>query len=123
MPGEYNFVVIRSGIGKSYSSGTNGKFTYAINVNSISPKVGSDAGGTRITISGSNFSPSETIVFIGDKINWICELDASVSTSTHLECITPPRSDSAAYDSPVNVVVTTRVTLESTCVGICTFQY
>jgi hypothetical protein len=34
-----------------------------------SAAVGSEAGGTRLKITGVNFIPEETIVFIGPRIN------------------------------------------------------
>jgi hypothetical protein len=43
-------------------------------------------------IKGSNFIISETIVFIGNAINWICEIDESRSTETEIYCTVPAKN-------------------------------
>lgn len=101
MPGDYQIYIVREGYGKS--SSTVNTFSYETLIQSVtkdddSAAVGSEAGGTRIKITGTNFIPSETIIFIGDRVNWICQLDEGASSATELYCTTPPRHES--YTTP-----------------------
>ena len=59
---------------------------------------GSEAGGTVIKITGSNFVADETMVFIGDAINWICEIDESRFTSEVIYCTVPAKFE--FYNNP-----------------------
>ena len=56
----------------------------------INPKTGGTNGGTRVTISGANFSPqglwNEVQIFFGDDL---CELDRYHSGDNTLICYTP----------------------------------
>lgn len=49
-------------------------FTYELIIHSVSPSSGSYYGGTLINIKGINFSDKkdETLVFVGNEINWMC---------------------------------------------------
>ncbi len=49
-------------------------FTYELVINSVTPSSGSYNGGTLINIKGINFSPAldETLVFVGNALNWFC---------------------------------------------------
>lgn len=103
MPGDYRLTVFKDGVGKSFASGDVNKFSYQTLITSVkkaddTDAVGSEAGGTRLKIVGTNFIPAETIVFIGNQINWICALDEAASTATELYCTTPPRHE--AYTTP-----------------------
>lgn len=51
-------------------------FSYKVTVNSVSPSTGSINGGSLITITGTNFDTTaqQTLVFIGQTINWICSI-------------------------------------------------
>lgn len=121
LPGEYRFIVNRAGVGEATAAGDANKFQYNTVITSIDNATGSEAGGTRIKINGFNFVPQETIVFIGDEINWICDLDEDASTSTELYCVTPPKH--FRYTTPQRVIVTTRILFDSVCQGSCEFTY
>ncbi|CAD8206675.1 unnamed protein product [Paramecium pentaurelia] len=121
LPGEYRFIVNRAGVGEATAAGDANKFQYNTVITSIENASGSDAGGTRIKINGFNFVPQETIVFIGDEINWICDLDEDASSSTELYCVTPPKH--YRYTTPQQVIVTTRILFDSICQGNCEFTY
>jgi hypothetical protein len=51
-------------------------FQYLFSITSISPNTGSYNGGTLLTITGNNFSPeySDTLVYVGDTTNWLCNI-------------------------------------------------
>jgi hypothetical protein len=52
------------------------QFQYLCSITSVSPSTGSYNGGTLLTITGTNFSPaySDTLVYIGDTLNWFCNI-------------------------------------------------
>lgn len=83
MPGDYLVVVNRKDYGRSspVNAGDN-KFSYGTFITGVSPSTGSEAGGTVITITGYNFVVSESLAFIGTAVNWYCDIDKSLSTST-----------------------------------------
>lgn len=45
-----------------------------------------------IKITGSNFVAGETMVFIGNAINWICEIDETRFTSEEIYCTVPAKN-------------------------------
>lgn len=61
-----------------------------------------------------------TQVYVGDAINWNCNVLAS--STTQITCVTPPRNE--AYTSAQqNVVVVGRALVDSACNGSCAFTY
>ena len=84
-------------------TGTAGTFTYlvpAVSVASVSPSSGSNAGGTAITITGSNFVSGATV-----KIGTLVAADVIVVNSSSITATTPPGpfdfSDSVSRDVTV----------------------
>ncbi len=49
-------------------------------VESVTPNVGSFAGGTDITITGTNFSTSQTEIYIGEGVNMVCVIKTITAT-------------------------------------------
>jgi hypothetical protein len=86
-------VLVKTTAGDSLA-GTAGSdsFSYGSTITSISPTSGSYNGGTLVTITGTNFADgdAQTIVFFGNTINWIC--DIQTITPTSITCLTPPLS-------------------------------
>lgn len=110
-------------VGDSVSNAGN-LFSYVFSVSSVSPSTGSINGGTLITITGTNFSPDaqNTLVYIGDTLNWFCNIENI--TATQIKCRTPPISKAYAVGTPVKVYVSTRLIILNSCVGSCsTFTY
>lgn len=59
--GDYDLIVVRNNYGSSYEvANTNDDFTYEITISSVSNNSGSQAGGTLITITGTNFVDGDT---------------------------------------------------------------
>lgn len=52
------------------------QFQYLSSIISVSPSTGSYNGGTLLTITGTNFSPAygDTLVYVGDTLNWFCNI-------------------------------------------------
>jgi len=75
-------------------------FTYITppNITSISPLTGSTAGGTSVTITGTNFTGATLVTFGG-----VAATSLSIVDSTTITCITPARATAGA----VGVIVTT----------------
>jgi hypothetical protein len=92
-------VVITNNGGQTVT-GTNA-FTYVSSptFTSISPEFGPTAGGTAVTIVGSNFISGDTF---GVTFGGVAATGVSRTDATHLTAITP-----AHVSGPVNVVVTT----------------
>jgi hypothetical protein len=112
---------------KLYATTSNGNtneldITIKVEVTSISPTSGSQAGGTTITISGGDFSNEndQTLVSIGtDSTNVLCDV---VSSSTNeVTCVT--RAAKNGMTGAQDVVVLTRIQEQSTCNGACSFTY
>lgn len=77
-----------------------------------------------LTITGSNFSPAsqQTLVYIGDTLNWFCNIESI--TSTQIKCRTPMISSSYSPGTAVNVYASTRLIIINSCPsGACTFTY
>lgn len=108
--GEYDIRVTRDGWGSNQDT-ANDDFQFKIAVTSATPNVGSDAGGTLLTINGYNFVPGEMTVFIGEGVNWMCTIISE--TTTQIQCLTPEKNDDVAYDSPVSIHVTVKLREES----------
>ena len=81
-------------------SGAFSSFTYITppNITSISPSSGSTAGGTSVTITGTNFTGATSFTFGG-----LAATSLSVVNSTTITCITPARTTAGA----VGIIVTT----------------
>ena len=80
------------------STGLAAAFTYtstSLTINSISPSSGSTAGGTVVTVAGSNFSTGATASFGGSPAS-----NVSIVSSTQLKATTPTHASGA-----VSVVV------------------
>ncbi|CAD8161606.1 unnamed protein product [Paramecium octaurelia] len=131
MPGDYKVTVTRKNFGDSYANNDDNLFKYIIPINSvtledgISQAKGSEAGGTVIKITGSHFVKGETLVFIGQAVNWLCEIDETKFTSENIYCTVPAKYEFYNQE-PQLVVVTLLVTLESTCldnINNCLFTY
>ena len=79
LPGEFDVMVTLAGYGDipPYNASSN-DFVYELVLDSISPSFGSHYGGTLITIRGRNFSPvkTETQFFIGNELNWMCDIES-----------------------------------------------
>lgn len=82
--GSYDLVVFRKGWGVSRpaTKDTDDDFDVTIKMTGMSPKEGSIAGGTLITITGSNFDPTtnSTLVIIGEIANWMCDVISVTET-------------------------------------------
>jgi hypothetical protein len=81
-------------------SGEFSSFTYITppNITGISPLTGSIAGGTSVTITGTNFTGTTSVTFGG-----ISATSLSLVNSTTITCITPARTTAGA----VGIIVTT----------------
>ena len=100
------------------------QFKYECTITSVSPSSGSYNGGTLITITGNNFSPaySDTLVYVGDTLNWFCNIETI--TSTQITCRTPRISSEYDPGTPQRVVISTKLYSFSTCPGnSCNFTY
>ncbi len=73
--------VNRASVGDSVSS-SNNLFSYVFSISSVAPTSGSINGGTLLTITGTNFSPDaqNTLVYIGDTLNWFCKIESITPT-------------------------------------------
>lgn len=125
LPGVFTVEVnLAASLGDSIAAapGTN-TFTYVFSVSSISPATGSIHGGTLLTITGQNFAtePQQTLVYVGDTLNWFCTIETI--TTTEIKCRTPAISKFYEVGSPVNVVVSTRLLILNECTGTCQFTY
>lgn len=77
LAGKYKVQVNLIGVGEALPSNSAvNDFTYELVITSVTPATGSYNGGTLLDISGINFSTAidETLVFIGDELNWICNV-------------------------------------------------
>jgi hypothetical protein len=86
--------------------------------------TGSFNGGTLITITGTNFSPaaSDTLVYIGDSLNWFCNIESI--TATQITCRTPAISKYYTPGESQRVVISTKLYLLNTCpANNCNFTY
>lgn len=100
------------------------QFQYLCSITSVSPSTGSYNGGTLLTITGTNFSPaySDTLVYIGDRLNWFCNIETI--TTTQITCRTPQISSTYTVGESQRVVVSTKLYLFNTCPGNnCNFSY
>jgi len=104
-------------------SANSNAFSYVVSVASVSPATGSYNGGTLLTITGSNFSPvsPNTLVYIGDTLNWFCNIENI--TATTILCRTPAISSTYSAGTAVTVYVSTRLIILNTCTGTCSFTY
>lgn len=77
LPGVFTVqVTLPSSVGNSIATAGADQFQYLCSITSISPTSGSYYGGTLLTITGNNFSPaySDTLVYVGDTLNWFCNI-------------------------------------------------
>lgn len=77
LTGKYKVEVNLIGVGEAIPNTTNvNDFAYELVINSVTPSTGSYYGGTLINLKGVNFSPAldETLVFIGNELNWMCNV-------------------------------------------------
>jgi hypothetical protein len=95
--GAVNVIVTTLGGGPS---GAFSSFTYITppNITGISPLVGSTAGGTSVTITGTSFTGETSVTFDG-----IAATTINVVNSTTITCITPARTTAG----DVGIIVTT----------------
>lgn len=121
-----NFIVevntVSNGDSIASTVGSNA-FSYVFSISSVSPNTGSYNGGTLLTITGNNFSPEiqNTLIFIGDTLNWFCNIESI--TLTQVKCRTPAISSAYTAGTAVNVYGTTRLVIINSCTGTCTFTY
>jgi hypothetical protein len=89
-------IIVTTGGG---SSGAFSSFTYITppNITSISQLTGSTAGGTNVTITGTNFTGATSVTFDG-----LAATTINVVNSTTITCITPAHNAGA-----VGIIVTT----------------
>lgn len=124
LAGDYKVKVNIPALGDSvaFSAGDD-IFSYKVTVTSVSPSTGSINGGSLITITGTNFDTTaqQTLVFIGQTINWICSIESI--TSTTITCRVPAISEDYSPGAAQDVVVTTRLIVQSKCEGTCKFTY
>ena len=107
--GAKDIVVTKDGISSTLSSA----FTYAVppTLASVSPTFGTTAGGTSVTLSGSDFVSGATVTFGGTSCTSVV-----FNSSTSITCITPARSQGTS-----NIVLTNPSTLTSTLSGGFTY--
>lgn len=72
--GTYAVEVTVAGHGDATPLNNSNVFIYELVVESISPRTGSNNGGTLVTITGRNFATDvlETIISVGDYLNTLC---------------------------------------------------
>lgn len=126
LPGSFKVQVQISGLGMALPNTTScNDFTYQLVITSVTPTSGSYNGGTLIHIQGKNFSSAvdETLVFVGNAINWLCNL-VSVNT-TDILCRTPPFNPTYNISTPQTVLLTNRLMVDNTCDNSsgCVFTY
>lgn len=124
LAGDYKVKVNRPDIGDFVPAiDGNDSFSYKVTVTAVSPASGSINGGSLITITGTNFDTTaqQTLVFIGQTINWICSIETITSTS--IACRVPAISEDYSPGVAQDVVVTTRLVVQSKCEGTCKFTY
>jgi hypothetical protein len=109
--GQKNIVVTQSSGSVTLTNG----FTYATppTVSSVSPNSGNGAGGTSITITGSDFVSGATVTIGGSSCTSVVFI-----SSTSLTCTTPARSVGAA-----NIVVTNPNSISGTLSGGFSFTH
>lgn len=122
--GSYYVELELEGIGYSGSTVSNSNlFKYELDIDGISPTSGSIYGGTKITITGKNFSPvnNQNQVFISDIINNFC--DVLSATKTQIICQTRP-SPKEIIGSSQRLYLTQRVQDYATCsFTACNFTF
>jgi hypothetical protein len=77
-------------------------FALAPTVTAIVPTTGSDAGGTSVTITGTNFQPGATVLF-GTAPGGISGVNCTESGGTTITCLTPSDTDGPVDVTVVNV--------------------
>ncbi|WP_248001556.1 IPT/TIG domain-containing protein [Streptomyces sp. RPA4-5] len=91
------------GVSVTTAGGTNNGLTYtyvdAPTVGTINPNSGPASGGTAVTITGTNFTTTQSVTFGATPAPF------SVINDTTLSVVTPPTPDGAP--GPANVTVTT----------------
>lgn len=109
-----------------YSESTPADFKYEITVASISPATGSKAGGTVLTIVGTNFAPTllDNNVLIGDGTglyDQFCDMltvklaDADNGGKDVLTCLTPEYSLFDGYTGDIKILVQGRLLETASC--------
>jgi hypothetical protein len=76
-------------------------FTNAPTVTSIAPAAGTDAGGTPVTITGTDFQPGAVVLF-GAAPGGTSALNCNEADGTTITCLTPPGADGAVDVTVVN---------------------
>ena len=124
LPGSFDVEVTIAGQGDVVPvSDTADDFIYELVIESISPLTGAYHGGTLLTITGRNFSPNdaENIVFIGNELNWMCDL--VTYTATQITCRMPGYHPDWS-SSTQGVLITSKLIQDSECPGNnCDFTY
>ena len=124
LPGDFEVDVFLDGFGTIPASpSTANDFTYELLVTDVSPVSGSYYGGTLVTITGVNFSPelSETLVFVGNELNWFCVVETL--SESEITCRTPPYHSDWGNTSTHDITVSNKIIQDSTCGGSCSFTY
>lgn len=116
LTGPTSVVLFGNGNGNSTAAGT---FTFpppavmSPIVAALAPADGPDAGGTNVTITGSNFAPGATVAF-----GTVAGVAATVESATSITVQSPPRGA-----QPTSVAVTVRNPDGVTSNGNVTFTY
>ena len=122
--GDFKVEVNTVANGDSVSTGNASAFSYVFGIASVSPSTGSYNGGTLLTITGNSFSSDtqNTLVYIGDTLNWFCNIESV--NATQIKCRTPAISSAYTAGTPVKIYASTRLIILNTCnPGPCTFTY
>ena len=123
--GSYQIKVHMNGVGYSMPASSNSNvFKYRSTVSSISPTTGSKAGGTVLTITGTNFSTikNENQVSIGESGMNHCLILTATETELTCQMKLPVEIDSEAVNGE-DVHVLGRVQESADCTGTCKFEY
>lgn len=120
--GNYRVKIRKNGVGYSMAGSVGADtFTYESRIFTVSPARGSIAGGTVLTITGSNFSsvPKENQVVIGEGGWNVCVI--LTASPTELTCrVNPPKE---VLSGPQTVHVLGRIQEQAKCNGVCEFAF
>jgi hypothetical protein len=117
-------VTLPNSVGDSVATAGADQFQYLFSITSVTPNTGSYNGGTLLTITGTNFSPAtaDTLVYIGDTLNWFCNIETI--TATQITCRTPAIHKDYKVGEVQRVVISTKLYMLNSCpLNNCNFSY